>query len=108
MRKRRIRAGAFASTMVFLFALACHDGARFTAPPETTEEQALNAYEAHLLAGGSTATVAKIMREAVRLEDGQVLKFGPVGFFEGDAGVVRRASLPDGREAVVAFGSAVR
>lgn len=107
MRERK-RKSTTASMIALLVGLACNDGTRPVAPQEVTEEEALDAFEAHLLSEGSTLVVAKIMREAVRLEDGQVLKFGPVGSFEADSGTVRRISLPDGREAVVAFGDAVR
>lgn len=106
----RIRRKLVATTAlaILLFALACRDGARSAGPRETPEEEALDDFEAHLVSSGSTAVVAKLTREAIRLDAGQVLKFGPVGSFEGDSGVVRRISLPDGRDAAVAFRDAER
>ncbi len=108
MRKQNRKFGTTALMTMLLFALACQDWARSMETEDMTEEVALDAYEAHLLSKGSTIMVAKLMREAIRLDDGQVLKFGPAGSFVDDAGVVRRISLPNGRDAVVAFGDTER
>ncbi len=105
MRKWTRKISATAPAIALLFGLACHDeNPGFASPEEMSAEEALDAFEAHLLSEGATVSVAKLMREAVQLEDGQVLKFGEAGSFEADAGVVRRVSLPNGREAVVTFG----
>lgn len=104
MKKWIKRLGATAPMAVALFGLACHDGAR-PSSPDTAQEEALDAFEADLLSKGATLTMARAMREAIQLEEGQMLKVAPAGSFESDSGVVRRISLPDGQEAAVVWES---
>ncbi len=89
--------------MASLLGLACHDGARTSLPEELDQEEALDAFEADLLSKGATPVVAKMMREASRLKNGQVLIVGPADSFKGDSAVLRRIPLPDGQEAVVVW-----
>lgn len=77
-------------------AVAC-DGSGVTSAQVSTPEE----FEAHLIEGGATPVVAQLIRHAIELEDGEVLRFGPTGSLADTDRVLRRYSLPDGMEAVV-------
>lgn len=85
-------------------AVAC-DGSGMTPAQVSTPEE----FEAHLIDGGATPVVARLIRHAIELEDGEVLRFGPAGSLAADTDrVLRRYSLPDGMEAVVVSGGGDR
>lgn len=75
---------------------ACDGNGVMPADLSTPEE-----FEAHMIEGGATPTVARLIRHATELRDGEVLRFGPAGSLGGTDRVLRRYALPDGREAVV-------
>lgn len=84
--------------VVLLPVAAACDGSGVAPVQVSTPEE----FEAHLIDGGATPVVARLIRHAIELEDGEVLRFGPAGSLATDTDrVLRRYSLPDGREAVV-------
>ena len=79
-----------------LVATACGGNGPTEAHLPTPEE-----FEAHLIEGGATPVVARLIRHATELEDGEVLRFGPAGLVGDTDQVLRRHGLPDDMEAVV-------
>lgn len=85
---------------LLLVAVACgyEDG---MTPTEAIQVETPEAFEAHLIRGGATPSLARIIRHATELKEGEALHFGPAGSLEFAGRALREYSLPDGMAAVV-------
>lgn len=91
-----IRKPTLGVALLLLIAVACGGDGVTEAQLSTPEE-----FEAHLIERGATPVVARLIRHATELRDGEVLRFGPAGSVGDTDQVLRRYVLPDGMEAVV-------
>ena len=85
---------------------AC-DGSDAISPPDAEGFQTPADVEAFFLSEGMPPFIAKALSEALTLEENEKLLIGPKGRFAGEEHVLRRISLPEGREAVIIQEAAV-
>lgn len=86
--------------VALLSVVAACDGNGVTPAQLPTPEE----FEAHMIEGGATPTVARLVLHAAELKEGEELRFGPAGSLGGSDRVLRRYALPGGMEAVVVSG----